>query len=459
MAAEGGSVLLEQPRPTSVAAQAARVSRPTALGGRPEVWGGIECSVVRLADEWRDQVHETGHHARGTSDLDRVAGLGITTLRYPVLWERVVGRDPGWEWHDRQLSHARNRGLNVIAGLVHHGSGPAGTDLLDPQFGEKLAAFAGSAADRYGFITAWTPVNEPLTTARFSCLYGHWYPHLQDEGAFLRALVNQCRAILLAVRAIRTRCPDARFVHTEDIGRVFATRPLAQQARYENQRRWLSLDLLCGRLDASHPWHETMLRHGVSRRDLAELATGEAAPDQIGINHYATSDRFLDHRVSLYPARLRGGNGRQAYVDTEAVRVRFGEGETGWEPRLREVWERYRRPIAITEVHLGCRDTAHSLRWLMEAWVAATSLRRDGIPIEAVTAWALFGLVDWDSMLRERRGQLEPGVFDTGVSPPRPTRIAAAVEALARDGRFSDRCLEQPGWWRREDRFHEGAEV
>ena len=37
----------------------------------------------------------------------------------------------------------------------------------------------------------WTPVNEPLTTARFSGLYGIWYPHASNEGAFWRALANQ----------------------------------------------------------------------------------------------------------------------------------------------------------------------------------------------------------------------------------------------------------------------------
>ena len=50
---------------------------------------------------------------------------------------------------------------------------------------------AGAAAERYPWIEDWTPVNEPLTTARFSALYGHWYPHAQDEHAFWLALLNQ----------------------------------------------------------------------------------------------------------------------------------------------------------------------------------------------------------------------------------------------------------------------------
>ena len=54
-----------------------------------QLWGGIECTVLRAGGEWRDQLLDTGHHDRET-DLDLVASLGIRKLRYPVLWERVA---------------------------------------------------------------------------------------------------------------------------------------------------------------------------------------------------------------------------------------------------------------------------------------------------------------------------------------------------------------------------------
>ena len=73
----------------------------------------------------------------------------------------------------------------------------------------------------------WTPVNEPLTTARFSGLYGHWYPHGRDYPTFLRALVNECKGTLEAMRAIRGAIPGAKLVQTEDLGKTFSTAPLA----------------------------------------------------------------------------------------------------------------------------------------------------------------------------------------------------------------------------------------
>jgi dTDP-4-dehydrorhamnose reductase len=124
---------------------------------------------------------------------------------------------------------------------------------VDAAFPEKLAEFAHAVSDRYPWITHYTPVNEPLTTARFSGLYGHWYPHGQTDSTFVRALVTQCQGIIRSMAAIRQINPDAQLVQTEDLGKTFSTPLLAYQAEFDNHRRWLSFDLLCGRVDTDHP--------------------------------------------------------------------------------------------------------------------------------------------------------------------------------------------------------------
>ena len=421
----------------------------------PEVWGGIECTVLRVGGEWRDQLRETGHHDR-EADLDLVASLGLRRLRYPVLWERVAPQslaDCDWSWSDTRLARLRQLGIAPIVGLVHHGSGPGYTDLLDPAFPEKLAAYAALVAARYPWVTDWTPVNEPLTTARFSCLYGYWHPHGIDDRCFLTALVNECRGTALAMRAIRQVQPLARLVQTEDLGKVFSTPPMAEQAAHENERRWLSLDLLCGRVDARHPWHAAILAAGVPSAHLDALVDEPCIPDVVGINHYVTSDRFLDHRLDLYhPAMASRGPGLR-YVDTEAARVPLPWRLLGPGPRLREAWDRYGLPIAVTEAHLGCHDPEESARWLLEVWDAAIRLRAEGVDLLAVTPWSLFGAMDWVSLLRQREGAYEPGVFDARFDPPRPMPLARVVQALATEGHFTGTLADQPGWWRRPERL------
>ena len=420
-----------------------------------EMWGGVECTVVRLGDERRDQLRETGHHDRD-GDLALIAALGVRALRYPVLWERVAPDDPAvcdWSWSDARMVQLQQLGIAPIAGLVHHGAGPRYTDLMDPAFPEKLADYAGRVAARYPWVRDWTPVNEPLTTARFSGLYGTWHPHGRDERTFLQALFNQCRGVVLAMRAIRAVRPDARLVQTEDLGRVFSTAAMTGRADYENERRWLSFDLLCGRVRAGHAWHAPLLAAGVDPAALRELAEQPCPPDILGINHYVTSDRFLDHRHELYPDRAPLVIGAQRYADIEAVRIDLPEGSVGFEARLREAWERYGLPLAATEVYLACADEEESRRWLVEVWEAAGRLRGQGVDVRAVTAWALFGAVDWQSLLSKREGAYDPGIFDVRSDPPRPTAVAEAVLALAASGSDSHPAMALPGWWRRPDRF------
>ncbi len=420
-----------------------------------ELWGGPECTVARIGDDFRDQGSETGHRDR-IEDLDRIAGLGIRTLRYPVLWETVSPASPNeadFSWHDERMARMQQLGIRPIAGLCHHGSGPRYTDMLDPAWPDLLARHARNVAERYPHVDLYTPVNEPLTTARFSCLYGHWYPHESAYGPFLAALVNECKATVLAMRAIRRVRPDAQLVQTDDLGKTFSTPSLAYQAEHENQRRWLTFDLLCGMVDRTHPWWGIFRRHGISEHDLDLFLEADAAPDIIGVNHYLTSERYLDQNLNRYPEHHRGGNGRDRYADAEAVRMPLPSKELGPLARLRETWERYGRPIAVTEAHHGCtRD--EQLRWLVEVWNSAKQLREEGADIRAVTVWSLFGTVDWNTLLTQRNGVYEPGPYDVRGSEPRRTALAHAAEALARDGTFDHPVLDRAGWWKRDIRFY-----
>ena len=129
-----------------------RAAWDNASAVRPvEVWAGIECSVNRVGDSYFDQLERSGHNSR-SCDLERLAQLGIRTLRYPVLWERTApneAADIDWSWADERLNMLRELGITPIVGLVHHGSGPRHTSLSDPAFGHKLAKFAGAVAARY----------------------------------------------------------------------------------------------------------------------------------------------------------------------------------------------------------------------------------------------------------------------------------------------------------------------
>ena len=186
------------------------------------VWGGIECSYNRVGDRYFDQLERSGLYDF-PDELDRLAALGITALRFPVLWERVCALgDRAWAWTDAGLNRLRAHGITPIITLLHHGSGPRDLDLTSARFPARFAAFARTVARRYPWVEHYTPINEPLTTARFATLYGMWYPHARSPRSFGRAMLVQCRAIGEAMRAIREVTPHARLVQTEDLGKTYA---------------------------------------------------------------------------------------------------------------------------------------------------------------------------------------------------------------------------------------------
>ena len=411
----------------------------------PEIWGGLECTINRVKDQYRDQLELTGHYCRN-DDIDRIAQLGIRKLRYPILWERhekQQGQKIDWHWTAKQLNRIRKNKIIPIAGLVHHGSGPAFTDLTDKEFPAKLARYAAKVAMQFPWINYYTPVNEPLTTSRFSGLYGHWYPHQANELCFTQILLNQVKATVLAMNAIREINPKAQLVQTEDLGKTHSTPMLSYQADFENERRWITNDLLCGKVDRNHFFWNYFKHLGIAEKDLEFFEQNPCPPSILGFNYYVTSERYLDEQTDLYPLCAPGGNGLHKYVDTEAVRTGHSQGIS---VLLKEAWDRYQLPLAVTECHLSC-TREEQIRWFYETWSHCCTLKKQGIDIRAVTAWSLLGAFDWNSLLTKNSGHYEPGVFDVSHNRVRRTSLGKLITSLASTGEYQHPLLADKGWW------------
>ena len=421
------------------------------------LWGGVECTINRVRDRYFSQLERSGH-AHRSDDLDRFASLGVTMLRYPVLWESVAPHEHGdsdWRWPDERLLHLHQLGIAPVIGLVHHGSGPAHTSLLDEAFPDKLARYAGAVARRYPWVQYYTPVNEPLTTARFSALYGVWYPHAADDRSFVKAVVLQCRATVLAMRAIREINPQAVLVQTDDLGKTYSTRALRSLADFYNERRWLAWDLLCGRVGPGHALWDYLTRTdtgaGMAPAELLWFRDHPCPPDIIGVNYYITSERWLDHRRGRYPEAYAGSYRGVHCVDIETPRA-LATPTPGIAPLLAEAWQRYQIPLAVTEAHIDAHRE-DQLRWFTEIWDGARQAREQGVKIEAVTCWALLGSFDWNTLVTRDLGYYEPGPFDIRSPAPRPTALAHLLRELSVGQHPSHPVLSGEGWWRRAGRF------
>ncbi|MDF2434306.1 MAG: dTDP-4-dehydrorhamnose reductase [Mucilaginibacter sp.] len=417
-----------------------------------EVWGGLECSVNRVENDFFDQLDYSGHYNRD-NDINEFARLGFKKMRYPLLWEtHQPEKDTtiNWSHSENRLDELHNNGIDIIAGLVHHGSGPAYVSMMDETFANGLGEYAARVAEKFPWIDYYTPVNEPLTTARFCGLYGIWSPHQKDDRSFCRILINECMGTVLAMQAIRKINPDAKLVQTDDLGKIHSTPLLHYQADFENTRRWLSYDLLCAKVNKEHPLWSYVVGAGITEDELQFFLDNKCEPAIMGFNHYLTSERYLDENISVYPPHTHGGNGRHQYADVEAVRV-GNICPDGPYRLLKEAWERYHLPMAVTEVHLYC-TREEQMRWLSLLWTAANQLRYEGVDIRAITAWALLGSFGWNRLLTQPNGDYEPGVFDLCPGKLRPTALAQMIAAYNFKQEFNHPVINNKGWWQRDCR-------
>jgi dTDP-4-dehydrorhamnose reductase len=404
-----------------------------------EIWASPDPTVARIDERrTRDQLHDTGHERRD-GDIDLLAELGVSATRYPVLWEKVAPHDSetrDYAWADRRLRALAERGIEPIVTLLHHGSGPRYTSLVDPAFPRLFAEYAAATARRFPWVKRWTPVNEPLTTARFSTLYGHWYPNgILDHAAFGRAIVNEMLGFALAAERIRDVIPDATFLLTEDLQSYSAGDEAARRyAQHSQERAYLSCELLQGRIVDGHPMHAYLRRRcGITDAELAQLARRATAPDVMGWNYYPYSERHI----------LTGGvhgYGNLPIVD-------FAPERLDMQPLLRAAYQRLGLPMALSEVHTFGTEYERA-RWLLARHADALQARADGVPVIAFGAWAAFGLVDWCSLLCGNNRVFEDGIY-TCAGPhatPQRTLVADAVSALARGERF-ELPADSPAWW------------
>ena len=273
---------------------------------RLELWGGLECTVARIGDEYRDQILETGHFDR-VEDLDRIAALGIRTLRYPVLWETISPDSPG----TRRISPGTTSASPACA--------PSGS--------RRSPACATTAAGRATptcSTRAW-----PDLLARHAARVAERYPDIDRLHARQRA--SDHRPVLRAstatgirmARAMRAFLPRAgqrvqgdrsrHAGHPQGEARTRSSfrpttsarpsRPRPSPIRPSTRTSGAGSPSTCcaGWIDRHHPWWAMFRSHGVAEADLALFLDADAAPDIIGINHYLTSERYLDERLGRYP--------------------------------------------------------------------------------------------------------------------------------------------------------------
>jgi beta-glucosidase/6-phospho-beta-glucosidase/beta-galactosidase len=329
--------------------------------------GGFECATHRRADGKQvDVVSSTQHATQTGRDYRLLAEAGIRTVRDGLRWHLIETTPGVYDWSSflPMLRASQQAGTQVIWDLCHWGV-PADLDVFSSAFVSRFSAFAAAAArlvleqtgGTAGPIPFYCPVNEMSFWAWVGGDVQAFAPHQQGRGPELKQQL--VRASLAGMAAVRAVDPRARFVQAEPIIHItpeYADVPeyphLIEHVRHHVAAQYEAWDMLRG--------------------DKDEVLGG--APeflDILGVNYYWNNQW------------VHGGDRTPpGHPDHRPLHV-----------MLRDLWERYRRPILITETGA---EAGAAVGWLGYISAEVRQAMREGVDVVGICLYPVMDYPGWD---------------------------------------------------------------
>lgn len=414
----------------------ARLTQPDAF-----LWAtGIEDTFVfdrhhttgRILDEYE----LTDHYNRWRQDLELMAQLRVPAARYGVPWYRISPEKGRWDWSfaNQTLEKMLELGIDPIVDLVHYGTpGWMENGFLNPDYPKYVAEYSAFLAQKFkGRIHWYTPLNEPRITAWYCGRLGQWPPYQRGWSGFVRVMIALCKGIVLTDRALTHVDPEIVKCHV-DATDLFSSEihEYAEDVRFRQNLVFLALDLISGRVDETHPLMVWLLKHGAFPSDLQWFKEHALEMDVVGLNLYP----MFTNKVGVPGAK--GPRWRMTYGTGDLV-----------EDLGRMYWERYRRPMMVTET-ASAGPLRKRAKWLDDSLEAVRRLRAGGIPMVGYTWWPMFSLIAWAYRSSERpigNYVVPMGLWDLNDDLDRlPTELVGAYREAVTGGIGRVGRLEAPG--------------
>ena len=363
--------------------------------------GGFECATHRRRDRTRiDVLAATHHDTHAAQDYILLAQAGIRTVRDGLRWH-LIERTPGrYDWSSflPQFDAALATSTEVLWDLCHWGV-PDDLDPFSPAFVTRFVAFATAAAtlirDRRQQAglpgpAFYCPINEVSFWSWVGGDIEHFAPFGAGRGPeFKRNLV---RASIAAIHAIRAVDPTARFVQAEPIIRIVAdpTRPEdAPGVLAHSNAQFEVWDMLSGRTNP-------------------DLGGSPGLLDLVGVNFYWNNEWIHEGE------RTPPGHALHRPLHT----------------LLADLYERYHRPILITETGT---ESPSAIGWLGYLSAEVRAAQRLGVPILGICLYPVTDYPGWDDSRHAPCGliHLSSGYTTRTLRPDLASELTLQQQLLA----------------------------
>ncbi|OJV75534.1 MAG: 6-phospho-beta-glucosidase [Cellulomonas sp. 73-92] len=378
------------------------------------------------------------HYHRFAQDVALFAELGLRAYRFSIAWTRLIPdgdgavNPDGVAFYHRLIDALLRAGIEPVVTMYHFDL-PAG---LQDKGGwsnrgtvDAFERYVRLLVSEYGAkVCHWLTINEQNTMILFGSALGLVPPGSADPQ---RELYRQNHHMLLAqaraMAVVHQLAPQAKVGPAPNIACVYPAScdPLDVLAAddFSAIRNWLYLDVAVhGRYNPT-AWSYLVERGWapeVSADDLATLRAGR--PDFIAFNYY-TSHTVAAARDDSPAA---GGSGDQHLLIGEPGVYRGVDNPHlqrtgfGWEMdpiglrnTFRQLYDRYRLPLLVTENGLGADDVLepdgavhdpYRIDYLHQHITQMQAALTDGVEIMGYCPWSAIDLVSTHQGMRKRYG-------------------------------------------------------
>lgn len=326
--------------------------------------GGFECASQQLLSGQRlDLIAATAHDRHVIQDYQRLHEHGIKVARDGIRWHLIEPKRYRYDFSSvlPMVRAARETKTQIIWDLCHYGW-PNDIDIFSKEFIQRFAgvvkAFARVLVDESDLPLFIAPINEISFFAWAGGESAYLNPFETDRPHELKAQL--VRAAIEAIEAAWSICPQIRIVHTDPLINVVHRLDRPEEfaiAEYYRLLMFQAWDMLAGR-----------------RRP--DLGGNEKYLDIIGVNYYP-NNQWLCGETSFHPER---------WLEISDPQYR------PLSDLLKEVYERYRRPIFIAETGAEADARVGWLRYIGSEVREAQDL---GVPVEGVCLYPVVNFPGW----------------------------------------------------------------
>ena len=324
-------------------------------------------AIAKSASDPNNYISANGieHYSRYKEDFQFLTEMGMNAYRFGIEWSRLEPVKGQWDKHELAHYHeyiAELKAANIepFVTLWHWALPLWFTDKGGFSKRENIKYFVNYAkriAKEFGDEIRYVIIlNEPNVYTGFSYLAGAWPPQKVNPLAAYRVYRNLAIEHNEAYIAIKKLAPEINVGIAAQLSDARASHP-------------------------SNPVNAILIKSYIYIGNWWFLDRIKDSLDFIGLNYYFTE--------------YRNWWGKTANPKSPINDLGWYMEPSGIYPLLIKLWNRYKKPIIITENGLADAKDTHRQWWLQETIQALQKALADGVDLRGYLHWSLLDNFEW----------------------------------------------------------------